>query len=88
MATIESPKGHALAILNYNKPVCYCSIPPNIYEAMYIIDDIELAKIAQVRLDSEIRVKINSMTYELLFLSVCEELVIASESFRTSVAIL
>ena len=59
MATIESAKGEALAILNHNRPVCYC-IPPNIYEAMLdIIDDIELAKIVQVRLDSEIGVKIN-----------------------------
>ena len=64
MATIESASGEALAILNHNKPVCYC-LPPDIYEAMLdIIDDIELAKIVRERLNNKhevIEVDINDL---------------------------
>ncbi|WP_316354978.1 type II toxin-antitoxin system Phd/YefM family antitoxin [Candidatus Trichorickettsia mobilis] len=62
MATIKSANGEALAILNHNKPVCYC-ISPEIYEAMLdIIDDIVLAKIVREREGEEgIEVDINDL---------------------------
>jgi len=53
MAVIKSAQGDALAILNHNKPVGYC-VPPKIYEAMLdIIDDLELVKIVEERLQEE-----------------------------------
>ncbi len=62
MATIKSAHGKPLAILNRNQPVFYC-IPIALYEAMLeVIDDVELCKIIETRLqEKEILVNINDL---------------------------
>ena len=61
MAVIKSAQGDALAILNHNKPVGYC-VPPKIYKAMDIIDDLELVKIIEERSQEEsIAININDL---------------------------
>jgi antitoxin StbD len=47
MATVNSAKGEALAILSRNKPVFYC-VPPKMYEAMLdALNDIEVSDITK-----------------------------------------
>jgi antitoxin StbD len=62
MAIIEQGEGAPIAILNRNEPVFY-AVPAAAYEAlMDKLEDIELAKIVNERLDQkEIEVSLNEL---------------------------
>jgi antitoxin StbD len=62
MATVNSAKGEALAILSRNEPVFYC-VPPKMYEAMLdALEDIELVEIIKARSnEEEIEMDINDL---------------------------
>jgi len=62
MQTVMSAEGESLAILNRNEPVFYC-VPTKVYEAMIdLIEDIELAKTVQKRIEEqEIEVSIDDL---------------------------
>jgi antitoxin StbD len=50
MATVAAGKGMAVAVLNHNEPAFYC-VPAKAYEAlMDLADDLELGRLADVRL--------------------------------------
>ena len=50
MATLAAGKGMAVAVLNHNKPAFYC-VPAKAYEElMDLADDLELGRLADVRL--------------------------------------
>lgn len=50
MATVAAGKGMAVAVLNHNEPAFYC-VPAKAYEElMDLADDLELGRLADVRL--------------------------------------
>ena len=50
MATLAAGKGMAVAVLNHNKPA-FCCVPAKAYEElMDLVDDLELGRLADVRL--------------------------------------
>jgi antitoxin StbD len=50
MATVAAGKGMAAAVLNHNEPAFYC-VPAKAYEElMDLADDLELGRLADVRL--------------------------------------
>lgn len=50
MATVVAGKGMAVAVLNHNEPAFYC-VPAKAYEElMDLADDLELGRLADVRL--------------------------------------
>ena len=54
MKVVASGEGFPIAVLNRNEPVFYC-VPANAYEAMMdLIEDVELLKLVQARLDEEV----------------------------------
>ena len=58
MAVVSQGEGDTVAILNHNKPAFYC-VPAQMYEQlMDKLENIELNKIADSRINQE-RVKVN-----------------------------
>lgn len=53
MKVVASGEGFPIAILNRNEPAFYC-VPAHAYEAMMdMIEDVELLKLVQARLEEE-----------------------------------